>query len=124
MATKKVNIIALIVLALIGFLLFKPDTGPTVNETIEAKLEAALSKIKGVGQVSVYVHAEGSKESSLFSFSEVGSKDEHTGVLIISEGAKSPVIKRQLQETVSSILQLPAHRIVILPMEEGEGGSS
>ena len=125
MATKKANIIALIVLALVGFLLFRQDTSPAVNETVEAKLAATLSKIEGVGQVSVYVHTEASKESSLFSFSEVGNADAYTGVLIVSEGAKSPLIRRQLQETVSSILQLPAHQIVILPMmEEGEGGSS
>ena len=123
MATKKANIIALIVLALVGFLLFRQDTSPSVNETVEAKLAAALSKIEGVGQVSVYVHTEASKESSLFSFSDVENVDAYTGVLIVSEGAKSPLIKRQLQETVSAILQLPAHRIVILPMEEGEGGS-
>ena len=124
MATKKANIIALIVLALVGFLLFRQDTSPSVNETVEAKLAAALSKIEGVGQVSVYVHTEASRESSLFSFSAVESADAYTGVLIVSEGASSPLIKRKLQETVSAILQLPAHRIVILPMEEGEGGSS
>ena len=125
MATKKANIVALIVLALVGFLLFRQDTSPSVNETVEAKLAAALSKIEGVGQVSVYVHTEESRESSLFSLSKVENTDAYTGVLIVSEGAKSPSIKRQLKETVSTILQLPAHRIVILPMmEEGEGGSS
>ena len=125
MATKKANIVALIVLALVGFLLFKQDTSPSVNETVEAKLAAALSKIEGVGQVVVYVHTEASRgESSLFSFSAVESADTYTGILIVSEGASSPLIRRKLQETVSAILQLPAHRIVILPMEEGEGGSS
>ena len=124
MATKKANIIALIVLALVGFLLFRQDASPSVNETVEAKLAATLSKIEGVGQVSVYVHTATSKESSLFSFSTVENTDVYTGVLIVSEGASSSLIRRQLQETVSSILQLPAHRIVILPMEEGEGGSS
>ena len=125
MATKKANIIALIVLALVGFLLFRQETSPSVNETVEAKLAATLSKIEGVGQVSVYVHTEASRgESSLFSFSTAESADAYTGVLIVSEGASSPLIRRKLKETVSAILQLPAHRIVILPMEEGEGGSS
>ena len=124
MATKKANIIALIVLALVGFLLFRQETSPSVNETVEAKLATTLSKIEGVGQVYVYVHTEESRESPLFSFSAVESADAYTGVLIVSEGASSPLIRRKLQETVSAILQLPAHRIVILPMEEGEGGSS
>ena len=124
MATKKANIIALIVMALVGFLLLRQETSPSSdNQTIEAKLAATLSKIEGVGQVSVYVHTDASKESSLFSLSTVENAETYTGVLIVSEGAKSPIIKRQLLETVSSILQLPAHRIVILPMKEGEEGS-
>ena len=79
----------------------------------------------GKSHVSQYVSGKTiPRDNILKVLAEILDVDAYTGVLIVSEGAKSPVIKRQLQKTVSSILQLPAHRIVILPMEEGEGGSS
>ncbi|MFF5995432.1 hypothetical protein AAGS61_11900 [Lysinibacillus sp. KU-BSD001] len=118
MATKKANIIALIVIALVGFLLFRQDVSPSIEETVEVKLAATLSQIEGVGQVSVYFHTEASAESTLFSFSASENKATYTGVLIVSEGAQSPIIRRQLQEAVSAVLQLPAHQIIILPMKK------
>ena len=120
MATKKANIIALLVMALIGFMLLKQDSSPSQQQSIEEQLAATLAKIEGVGQVSVYLHTDASKESSLFSFSTADDTSTYTGVLIVSEGAGSPSVKRRLVQTVSSVLQLSPHRIVILPMEKGE----
>ena len=37
------------------------------------------------------------------------------------EGAEDPFIRGELATTISRILQLPSHRVVIVPMKEEEG---
>ncbi|HHZ17266.1 MAG TPA: hypothetical protein PLJ33_01965 [Peptococcaceae bacterium] len=39
------------------------------------------------------------------------------GVLVIAEGAADSAIKHQLSEAVQSLFDLPAHRVMILPMK-------
>lgn len=39
------------------------------------------------------------------------------GVLVVAEGAQKPAIKAQLSEAVQTILNLPAHRVMVLAKE-------
>ncbi len=40
---------------------------------------------------------------------------EIKGVLVVAEGANDPQIKAQLSQAVQTVLNLPAHRVMILP---------
>lgn len=40
---------------------------------------------------------------------------EIKGVLVVAEGAEEPLIRAQLSEAIQTILNLPAHRVMILP---------
>lgn len=123
MGQQKLSIILAVVVAVILFFFLQSNSSvPEKEQGVEAQLAATLSKIAGVGQVEVYLHAETiQNERSILSsyFEDSSNSPSYTGVLIVSEGAESIEIKRQLTDTVSRVLQLPAHRIVILPMEKG-----
>ena len=94
------------------------------SSTEENRLEQALGQIQGVGQVKVYFHygSETPKEDSTDSLLNgyLSSSDPEktlSGLLIVSEGASDPAIKKQLLETISRVMQMPTHRIMIVPME-------
>ena len=90
----------------------------------ESRLEQALGQIQGVGQVKVYFHygnespAENDSDSLLNGYLSSGEKEKSvSGLLVVSEGASNPAIKKQLLETISRVMQMPTHRIMIVPME-------
>ncbi len=90
----------------------------------EARLEQALGQIQGVGQVKVYFHYESPKpagedsDSLLNGYLSSGDTEKNvSGLLVVSEGASNPAIKKQLLETISRVMQMPTHRIMIVPME-------
>ncbi|MDI7742216.1 hypothetical protein QMK38_09405 [Lysinibacillus fusiformis] len=90
----------------------------------EARLEQALGQIQGVGQVKVYFHygtespAENDSDSLLNGYLSSSEKEKNvSGLLVVSEGASNPAIKKQLLETISRVMQMPTHRIMIVPME-------
>lgn len=99
-----------------------PKLEPSAG-TPEVKLEQVLSEMEGVGKVKVYFHYEQSGSSNderLLSdyFRSNGQESETvSGMLVVSEGASNPTIKLELQKTISGIMQMPAHRIMIVPME-------
>lgn len=123
MGKQKFNIILVVVVAVTLFFFLQSNKNvPVTEQGVEEQLAKTLSKIAGVGQVEVYLHTETiENERSILSsyFEDSSNRPSYTGVLIVSEGADSIEIKRQLTDTVSRVLQLPAHRIVILPMEKG-----
>lgn len=90
------------------------------TSTEEGRLEQTLSEIKGVGQVEVYFHYEttstNSNSDSLL-FSSSNTKPTVSGLLVVSEGASDPAIQQKLLETISRVMQMPTHRIMIVPME-------
>ncbi|MDW0108921.1 hypothetical protein [Sporosarcina aquimarina] len=84
-------------------------------------LEAALQKMDGVGEVSIYLHPPtGTKEQSplsdYFTKSADSNTREATGVLVVAEGAGNPGLKSELTRILSAVLQIPEHRIVIVEM--------
>lgn len=115
----------IIPIAVLAFILYISSTSDSASgyEALspEGRLEQALSEIEGVGRVKVYFHYDEnpSKSNETLSnyFRSTSQTNTISGLLIVSEGAKNPEIQRQLLETVSKVMQMPAHRIMIVPME-------
>lgn len=131
----KIIILLAVAVACIALFLLQPGKSEKVtvgqdgtgNED-EARLAAILGEIQGVGRVKVYFHydepTEKEADSTLFSdyFRQQGkTKQTVSGLLIVAEGAEDPFIRGELATTISRILQLPSHRVVIVPMKEEEG---
>ena len=84
-----------------------------------------LEKISGVGRVEVYFHYKQSTEKSMesdVSFFQWTSdsrenKEELIGILVVAEGARDKRVQNNLIKTLSSVLQIAPHRIVIQEME-------
>lgn len=90
----------------------------------ESQLEQALMKIEGIGEVSIYLHYDQKEEPSPLSgyFSGSGSSVKQNplqGVLVVAEGADNPKTKNELTRILSTVLQLPEHRIVVEEMKRG-----
>lgn len=100
------------------------ETEAPVSQNSE-NLISILEKINGVGKVSVYFHYEDSSENTsegdvpFFQWTSDGKKDkeELIGILVVAEGANDKRIKNSLVKTLSSVLQISPHRIVIEEME-------
>lgn len=98
--------------------------GQPTSQTPE-DLTTILEKISGVGRVAVYFHYEKSTEEaaesevSFFQWTSDGRKDkeELIGILVVAEGAGDKRIQNNLKKTLSSVLQISPHRIVIQEME-------
>jgi len=95
--------------------------------TNEVKLEQTLKAMQGVGEVKVYFYygemTDEKDENKLFSQYFRGTEQstkEVTGMLIVSEGASDIFVKNEIRAVVSQVMQLPIHRIIIVPMENKE----
>ncbi len=89
-----------------------------------AALEQALMKIEGIGEVLIYPHYDQQEEPSPLSgyFSggpSSGRKNPLQGILVVAEGADNPKTKNELIRILSTVLQLPEHRIVVEEMKRG-----
>lgn len=95
-------------------------TGSQPSEKSEQQqLAALLSEIQEVGQVQVYFHYE--QLDSNQGFLAVSQQQQMiVGVIIVAEGAHTARVKQLLKETVSNVLQIPTHRIQIVPMQKKE----
>lgn len=117
-------IIPIAVLAFIAYISVTSE-GQTNEQydtsSAEGRLEQALSEIEGVGKVKVYFHYDKSPSENETSLSNYFRSSNQTanvsGLLIVSEGANNPKVQMQLLETVSRVMQMPTHRIMIVPME-------
>jgi len=120
----KLNIL-IIPIAIFAFIAYVSVTGNASSEQYdtlspEGRLEQALSEIEGVGKVKVYFHYDetpSNAEDKLSNYFRSSNNTTVSGLLIVSEGAKDPKVQMQLLETVSKVMQMPAHRIMIVPME-------
>lgn len=85
-------------------------------------LEEILQSMDGVGKVSLYIHYDSppQQQNDLFGgYFDVSTQQQViTGVLLVAEGASDERIKRKLINTLSSLLQISAHRITVVPMKE------
>lgn len=89
------------------------STGTVEKSELEAKLEALLSSVEGVGRVQVMLMTGISQDTGEF----YGSKEmEITGVLIAAQGADNPVTVQNIQQAVMALFQIEAHKIKIMKM--------
>lgn len=101
------------------------STGKQVSYTNEEKLEQTLEAMQGVGKIKVYFYYgqmtadidENNLFSQYFRSTDQNAKDI-TGMLIVSEGADDIFVKNEIRAVVSQVMQLPIHRIIIVPMEK------
>jgi len=125
--------ILMLIAASVGIFIILPmyQTSSTNNQvtptTNEEKLEQTLKAMQGVGEVKVYLYygemTDEKDENKLFSQYFRGTEQstkEVTGLLIVSEGAKDIFVKNEIRAVVSQVMQLPIHRIIIVPMENKE----
>ncbi|MFC4411149.1 hypothetical protein ACFOZY_12035 [Chungangia koreensis] len=99
------------------------QTGKTVDDR---SLKMVLSEIEGVGEVELYFYhgantGTGRAETDFLSdyFSGTSSKSEElVGLLVVAEGADDIKTKKLLLDILTRVLQLPEHRIVIVPMKK------
>ncbi|MER2039637.1 MAG: hypothetical protein ABS944_15940 [Solibacillus sp.] len=107
----------IVIVTIFYFLSTATDDGQS-KKTTEQQLAALLSEIHSVGQVQVYFHYEQAVEKS--QFLAVSQQPNLVGVIIVAEGAHQAQVKRMLKETVGNVLQIPTHRIQIVPMQMEE----
>ena len=99
------------------------SNAPPVREKDELAL--ILEKVSGVGKVEIYFHYAGNSENvqendlSFFQWTSDsrGDKEELVGILVVAEGASDKRIQNNLIRTLSSVLHISPHRIVIEEME-------
>ena len=87
------------------------------------ELEAILKTVEGVGQVKVYVNYEETEADNglLTSYFQSNTlSNTISGVLVVAEGANNEGVKLSLTTTLSRVLQVAPHRIVIMPMTTKE----
>lgn len=122
--------VIMLVVASVGLFFMMPSnqtnsTDQQVANTNEEKLQQTLEAMQGVGKIKVYFYhgqmTADLDESNLFSQyfrSTDQSAKNVTGILIVSEGADDIFVKNELRAVVSQVMQLPIHRIIIVPMEK------
>jgi len=126
-------IVLMLIAASVGIFIVFPmyQTNSTNDQvtpnTNEEKLEQTLKAMQGVGEVKVYFYygemTDAKDENKLFSQYFRGtdqSTKDVTGMLIVSEGASDIFVKNEIRAVVSQVMQLPIHRIIIVPMENKE----
>ncbi len=133
-AKKTTSLMVLILIAAsVGIFIILPmyQTNSTSDNgsplTNEEKLEQTLKAMQGVGEVKVYFYygemTDDQDANKLFSQyfrgTEQGAKNV-TGMLVVSEGASDIFVKNEIRAVVSQVMQLPIHRIIIVPMENKE----
>ncbi|MEO4052432.1 hypothetical protein [Solibacillus sp. CAU 1738] len=99
------------------YLFMTQNNSASTDSGAETLLEQTLQEMEGVGQVKIYVHYEQQTQALLSDYFR-SSEGGVTGVLIVSEGAVEPKVQRELLQVVSRVMQIPAHRIMIVPMRK------
>ncbi|KXH87480.1 hypothetical protein [Sporosarcina sp. HYO08] len=89
-----------------------------------AALEETLMQIEGIGDIQLYFHYKNGESadplSDYFSPATASSKkgNDLQGILVVAEGAGDLKIQSRLSSILSTVLQLPEHRIVIVEMKK------
>ena len=151
-SNKKIQYFLIVILSLLmvffvlGKGIFKNNQSKTIEsmsyvESLESRLEETLSKVKGVGRVSVVINVESGQETVLAmkTTTTENSTGKHiettpilvggktvvikelnpkiTGVLIVFEGAESIAVMNKIQQATQSLLDINVNKIEILSMK-------
>ena len=104
---------------------FAGEKGEKEDSREYAALEEALMQIEGIGEVSLYFHYDLSESTGVltdyFTLSNTSSKkgNQLQGILVIAEGAENFKVRNDLTRILSTVLQLPEHRIVVETKKRG-----
>lgn len=86
------------------------------RSTVEEKDTNGGTRVTtGVNHKADVVFAQGQKEALVIK--EIGPQVK--GILIVADGAKDSEIKARLTNAVGAMLNIPAHRIMVLPKKGG-----
>lgn len=123
--------VLMLIVASVGLFVMLPtnqtnSTDKKVTYTNEEKLEHTLKAMQGVGEIKIYFYYgqmtsdidENNLFSQYFRGTDQGAMKDVTGMLIVSEGADDIFVKNEIRAVVSQVMQLPMHRIIIVPMEK------
>lgn len=152
-SNKKIQIVLIAVLSILMIGLVFLGFGSSSEETetedkvlsyvndLETRLKNTLSKVDGVGKVSVVITVDSGMETVLASKTTTTGTGEKTvveetplvvngktvvikelypkitGVLIVAEGAKSIAVMNRIQQATTSLLNINAGQIEILSMK-------
>lgn len=152
-SNKKIQIVLIAVLSILMIGLVFLGLGGSSEETeaedkvlfyvndLETRLKNTLSKVDGVGKVSVVITVDSGMETVLASKTTTTGTGEKTvveetplvvngktvvikelypkitGVLIVAEGAKSIAVMNRIQQATTSLLNISAGQIEILSMK-------
>lgn len=119
MGQKAIRPLLVMMMCVVFYSLYQFMDEPVLDRTEEQQLASMLEQIVGVGQVQVYFHTNRNSETTFDSYFQQ-DEPQIVGVLVVAEGATAPSVVRLLQKSVSQVLQIHAHRIVIVPMEMKE----
>ena len=109
------------------------NTAVTSSLTLEEKLRNILMKAEGVGDTEVFVNycnsqynseikTNSSKSSITFEKEDKNADyvSEIEGVIIVAEGGGDVKVSSMLRNSVSEILGIPLHKVIVLKMNETE----
>ena len=115
-ALKKGKLIMLIALPVVVLVYLLSSQPPSSTETTDSLLDV-IASIEGIGAVKIYIHE--SDVNSTASFFQMGTeKESENGILIVCEGADNINVQRQLYSAIQRVMDIPSHRIMILPMKK------
>ncbi len=110
--------IALLMLGLLLYLLIpqgekeskleKEELPEAANAPIEGRLEDALCRMRGVGEVKVMVTYDEKNEYG----------EDIYGVIVIAEGAQDIMVRTQIQSAVQTVLNVDVSKINVFEMDQ------
>lgn len=105
-------LIAAIAILALNLLLSETDGRKQVldgNGGTEEKLCSVLSSIEGAGSVEAMV--------------EYDSRDQVKGVIVLADGAGSPVVEKKLTDGVATLYDIPVSSVIVFEKKSDENQS-
>jgi len=94
---------------------YAADTQRTTRSTIEESTDDTRQTTEEQEQTSIVQQNRNGTQQALL---VEETAPELTGVLVVAEGANNAAIQEQLMRAVSALLQIPLHRVMVVPGEE------
>jgi len=110
----------------------------TSNESLQERLKILLSKVKGVGEVEVFVTYSSTEEKVALKDKDSNGSEQTVmknssgntepyiyksiypqieGVIIVAQGGDNDGVKAAISDAIAAVLELPIHRVKILNMK-------
>jgi len=110
----------------------------TSNESLQERLKILLSKVKGVGEVEVFVTYSSTEEKVALKDKDSNGSEQTVmknssgntepyiyksiypqieGVIIVAQGGDNDGVRAAISDAIAAVLELPIHRVKILNMK-------